>query len=196
MKYNTFELEGVIEFIPTIYKDNRGYFLETFKADTINDIAKKKFNFCQDNESKSIYGVFRGLHYQLPPYAQTKLVRVVYGKILDIAVDIRIGSPTFGKYITVELNDEKKNQLLIPRGFAHGFLVLSDQAIVVYKVDNYYSKEHDRGIRFDDKGIGLKLPIAKDQMIISEKDNNLPTLEELKQKNELFFYGRDYYGKE
>ena len=142
----------------------------------------------QDNESKSSYGVLRGLHYQLAPAAQTKLVRVIKGKVLDVAVDIRAGSPTFGQHVSVELSEQNKRQLLIPRGFAHGFVVLEDDTIFAYKVDNYYSPENDRGIAFDDPALGIDWLVTKDRLKLSAKD----TTQVLLNRAEVFDDGRLY----
>ena len=149
-----------------------------------------KINFCQDNESKSSKGVLRGLHYQLPPFAQTKLVRVIQGRVLDVAVDIRKNFPTFGQYVAVELSAENKKQLLVPRGFAHGFVVLEDDTIFAYKVDNYYSPECDRGIAFDDKSLNIDWILKKEELKLSDKDTKQPKLNET---NDLFEFGVDYY---
>ncbi len=135
-------------------------------------------SFVQDNESKSVKGVLRGLHYQLPPFAQSKLVRVVQGAVLDVAVDIRRSSPTFGKHVVAELSESNKHQLFIPRGFAHGFLVLTETAVFQYKVDNYYSKECDRGIAFDDAEIGIRWGLPSEALLLSEKDKKQPLLKE------------------
>jgi dTDP-4-dehydrorhamnose 3,5-epimerase len=175
---------------PTVHGDHRGYFVETFRKDKLEEFVGYEIEFCQDNESKSSYGVLRGLHYQLPPYAQTKLVRVIKGQVLDVAVDIRKGSPTFGKYVVVELSGENRRQLLIPRGFAHGFVVLSDEAIFAYKVDSYYSPECDRGIAFDDANIGIDWQIEHSKLQLSDKDRKQPLLKDV---DELFQYGVDYY---
>lgn len=177
MRFVRTELEGVVIIEPKVFGDDRGYFMETFRQNLFEENVAK-INFVQDNESKSKKGVLRGLHYQLPPFAQSKLVRVIKGKILDVAVDIRKTSPTFKKYVAVELSDENKRQLFIPQGFAHGFLVLSDEAIVVYKVDNYYSPKHDRSIRFDDPEINIDWQFPKDRIIVSEKDRNAPYLKD------------------
>lgn len=147
-------------------------------------------NFCQDNESRSKRGVLRGLHYQLPPFAQTKLVRVITGSVLDVAVDIRKGSPTFGQYVAVELTETNKRQLFVPRGFAHGFVVLSEEATFAYKVDNYYAPTHDRGIAFDDPDIGIDWKIEKESLHLSPKDRAQPRLKEA----ELFDYSEALYG--
>ena len=190
MKFIKTELEGVIIIEPKIHADDRGYFVESFRADKLEEFIGYKINFCQDNESKSSKGVLRGLHYQLSPYAQTKLVRVIQGKVLDVAVDIRKGSPTFGKYVAVELNSVNKRQLLVPRGFAHGFVVLEDDTIFAYKVDNYYSPECDRGILFSDKDIGIDWYLNTQELILSEKDKIQPKLFELK---DLFDYKVNLY---
>ena len=177
MRFIRTKLEEVVIIEPKVFGDDRGYFMETFRQNLFEENVAK-INFVQDNESKSKKGVLRGLHYQLPPFAQSKLVRVIKGKILDVAVDIRKTSPTFKKYVAVELSDENKRQLFIPQGFAHGFLVLSDEAIVVYKVDNYYSPKHDRSIRFDDPEINIDWQFPKDKIIVSEKDRNAPYLKD------------------
>ena len=168
---------------PKVFIDERGYFMESFRKDLFEKNIRK-IDFVQDNESKSTRGVLRGLHYQLPPFAQSKLVRVIKGKVLDVAVDIRKGSPTFGKYVAVELSEENKRELFIPRGFAHGFLVLSDETIFTYKVDNYYAPEYDRSIRFDDPTIGIAWNFPKNKIVISQKDKNAPYLKDA----ELFEY--------
>ena len=183
-------ISDVVICEPIVYGDDRGYFVETFRQDKLEDFLGYKINFCQDNESKSSRGVLRGLHYQLPPCAQTKLVRVIQGRVLDVAVDIRQESPTFGQYVTVELSAENKRQLLVPRGFAHGFVVLEDDTIFAYKVDNYYSPENDRGIAFDDKELDIDWQIPHDKLNLSEKDKVQPKLNEA---NDLFEYGVDYY---
>tara|TARA_R110001606_G_scaffold399137_1_gene581046 strand:- start:3121 stop:3693 length:573 start_codon:yes stop_codon:yes gene_type:complete len=172
MKFIRTKIYDVVIIEPQVYGDDRGYFIESFRDDKLSEFLGYKIKFCQDNESKSTFGVLRGLHYQIPPYAQTKLVRVIKGKVLDVAVDIRKGSPTFGSYISVELSEENKKQLLVPRGFAHGFIVLSDEAIFAYKVDNYYSPENDRGIAFDDKTLNIDWLLTFDEMQLSKKDTN------------------------
>ena len=161
MKFKRAEIPDIIIIEPHSYKDERGYFFESFRYDKLNEFLGFEVNFCQENESKSTYGVLRGLHYQDPPYAQTKLVRVIQGKVLDVAVDIRKESPTFGKHVSIELSEKNKKQLLIPKGFAHGFVVLSETAIFFYKTDNYFSKEFDRGIAFDDPFLGINWVIKK-----------------------------------
>jgi dTDP-4-dehydrorhamnose 3,5-epimerase len=190
MKFTRCEIPDVILIEPKIHGDERGYFVETFREDKLSGFLGYKINFCQDNESKSKKGVLRGLHYQLPPFAQTKLVRVIKGKVLDVAVDIRKGSPTFGKYVAVELSEQNKKQLLVPRGFAHGFVVLEDDTIFAYKVDSYYSPECDKGIAFDDESIGVDWILPKEELILSNKDKVQPKLNET---NNLFEYGINYY---
>ena len=190
MQFIRTEIPDVVICEPTVHGDDRGYFVETFRQDKLEDFLGFKLNFCQDNESKSSYGVLRGLHYQLPPYAQTKLVRVIRGRVLDIAVDIREGSPTFGKHVAVELNEENKRQLFVPRGFAHGFVVLSDEAIFSYKVDNYYSPQCDRGIAYDDSNLNINWQVESSKMQLSKKDTIQPTLIE---NHELYDYKVNYY---
>ena len=153
--------------------------METFRQDKLEAFLGFKIDFCQDNESKSSYGVLRGLHYQVPPYSQTKLVRVVKGKVLDVAVDIRKGSPSFGKHISVELTETNKKQLFIPRGFAHGFVVLTEEAVLAYKVDNYYSPECDRGLAFDDIALGIDWRLATNELQLSLKDTQQPAFENI-----------------
>lgn len=193
MNFIKTDIPEVVIIEPKVYGDHRGYFVETFRADKLEEFLGYKINFCQDNESKSSRGVLRGLHYQLHPFAQTKLVRVIKGKVLDVAVDIRKGSPTFGKHIAVELSGENKRQLLVPRGFAHGFVVLEDDTIFAYKVDNYYSPQNDRGIAFDDKEIGIDWLIPHDELNLSAKDKVQP---KLSKTDDLFKYGTNYYSDE
>lgn len=183
-------ISDVVIIEPKVHGDSRGYFVETFRQDKLEEFLGYQINFCQDNESKSSKGVLRGLHYQLPPYAQTKLVRVIHGRVLDVAVDIRKNSPTFGKYVSVELSGENKKQLLIPRGFAHGFVVLEDDTVFAYKVDNYYSPQCDRGIAFDDKNLNIDWILKKEELNLSPKDTKQPKLNET---NDLFEFGVDYY---
>ena len=170
MKFSRAEISDVIMIEPKVFSDERGYFFESFKQNELNEFLGYDVNFCQDNESKSTYGVLRGLHYQKPPFAQAKLVRVIQGSVLDVAVDIRKDSPTFGKPISIELNDQNKKQLFIPKGFAHGFVVLSETAIFAYKVDNYFNKESDRGIAFNDPGLRIDWKIKDEDLQISFKD--------------------------
>lgn len=179
MKFIPQEIPEVVLIKPQIHGDNRGYFLESFRQDLLEKTLGYKVNFCQDNESKSTKGVLRGLHYQLPPFAQSKLVRVIQGEVLDVAVDLRENSPTFGKHVAIILNDENKKQLFIPQGFAHGFVVLSETAIFTYKVDNYYSPECDRGLAFDDFTLGIDWLLPKKELKLSEKDRNQPSWADL-----------------
>ena len=190
MTFTRTAIPDVIIIEPKVHGDSRGYFVETFRQDKLEEFLGYQINFCQDNESKSSKGVLRGLHYQLPPHAQTKLVRVIHGRVLDVAVDIRKNSPTFGKYVAVELSGENKKQLLIPRGFAHGFVVLEDDTVFAYKVDNYYSPECDRGIAFDDKNLNIDWILNHNELNLSAKDTKQPKLNET---NDLFEFGVDYY---
>ena len=162
---------------PKVFHDARGYFMEAFKEEEFRTQVGE-VHFVQDNESKSSFGVLRGLHYQKGDYSQAKLVRVIKGKVLDVAVDLRKESSTFGKYVSVELSEENKRQFFIPRGFAHGFLVLSEEAIFTYKVDNVYAPHAEASIRYDDPTIGIDWPIAPEQMLLSEKDKTGTSLEE------------------
>ena len=162
-------IQGVYIIEPKIFKDARGYFLESYNRKEFVENGIKN-NFIQDNQSKSSYGVIRGLHCQLGKYSQAKLVRVLAGRVLDVAVDIRRGSPTFGKHIAVELSDENMRQLFIPRHFLHGFSVLSDTAIFAYKVDNLYNPASEFGIRYDDPDIGVDWRVPKDRILVSAKD--------------------------
>ena len=173
---------------PQVFGDNRGYFLESWNQAKYTD-SGIDCNWIQDNESKSKYGVLRGLHYQAAPYTQAKLVRVIDGRVLDIAVDIRKNSPTFGKYLAVELSGENKYQLFIPRGFAHGFAVLSESAVFAYKCDNRYMPSHERGIAFNDPAIGIDWQIDLAQALLSEKDQHNPLLADA----EIFDYNRQDY---
>lgn len=172
------EIEGLIIVRPKIYSDNRGYFTESFSQ---KEFEQKVCNtvFVQDNESCSKYGVLRGLHFQKPPFAQAKLVRVVKGNILDIAVDIRKDSPTYGKHVAVELSHENKLQIFIPQGFAHGFIVLSNEAICQYKCDNYYSPAHSEGVKWDDEDLNIDWKLPVEDIILSEKDKINPPFSEL-----------------
>ena len=190
MNFIRTEIPDVVIVEPVVHGDARGYFVETFRADKLEEFLGYKINFCQDNESKSSKGVLRGLHYQLAPHAQTKLVRVIQGRVLDVAVDIRRNSPTFGQHVAVELSAENKKQMLVPRGFAHGFVVLEDDTIFAYKVDSYYSPECDRGIAFNDKDIQIDWKLTHDALNLSAKDKVQPLLKDTK---DLFEYGVDYY---
>ncbi|MCT7487180.1 dTDP-4-dehydrorhamnose 3,5-epimerase [Aliarcobacter cryaerophilus] len=190
MTFTRTAIPDVVIIEPKVHGDSRGYFVETFVSNKLEKFLGYQINFCQDNESKSSKGVLRGLHYQLPPHAQTKLVRVISGRVLDVAVDIRKNSPTFGKYVAVELSGENKKQLLIPRGFAHGFVVLEDDTVFAYKVDNYYSPKCDRGIAFDDKNLNIDWILNHNELNLSAKDTKQPKLNET---NDLFEFGVDYY---
>jgi len=189
MKFTRASIPDIIICEPTLNGDERGYFVETFRQDKLEAFLGFSINFCQDNESKSSYGVLRGLHYQLPPFAQTKLLRVIKGAVLDIAVDIRKGSPTFGQHFSIELSGENKKQLFVPRGFAHGFVVLSDEAILAYKVDNYYNHESDRGIAFNDDTIGVDWKLDSSKFKLSLKDTQQPLFKDA----ECFDYNINLY---
>jgi len=177
LKFIAQSIADVILIKPTMHDDGRGYFLETFRQDLLEEAIGHKVNFVQGNESKSFKGVLRGLHYQLPPYTQAKLVRVTEGSVMDVAVDIRKSSTTFGQYVSVKLTAQNKYQLFIPHGFAHGFVVLSDSATFSYKVDNYYAPEHEMGISFDDEQLDINWGIPHEILQISEKDRQLPSLD-------------------
>lgn len=177
MKFIKSEIPEVVIVEPRLFNDDRGYFYESFSQEKFEENVVQT-SFIQDNESKSTYGVLRGLHYQLPPFAQAKLVRVLKGEILDFAVDIRKGSPTFGKHIKVRLSSDNKKQLFVPRGFAHGFVVLSETTEVAYKIDNTYSPKHEASIKFDDKILGLDWEIDAKDIILSDKDELAPNLGE------------------
>ena len=169
MEYIKTDIDGVWIIEPKVFNDPRGYFFEAWKQSEFDEHIGKHVEFVQDNESKSSYGVLRGLHYQKGEYSQAKLVRVIKGRVLDVAVDLRKSSPTFGKHVKVELSEQNKRQLFIPRGFAHGFLVLSDEAIFTYKVDNVYAPQHEASIRWNDETIGIEWGIAQDA-VTSDKD--------------------------
>ena len=193
MTFTRTAIPDVVIIEPKVHGDSRGYFVETFRQDKLEEFLGYKINFCQDNESKSSKGVLRGLHYQLPPHAQTKIVRVIHGRVLDVAVDIRRNSPTFGKYVAVLLSAENKKQLLVPRGFAHGFVVLEDDTVFAYKVDNYYSPQCDRGIAFDDENLNIDWILNHDELNLSAKDTKQPKLFDIKDDKEIFEFGVDYY---
>ncbi len=176
MKFIPQSIPDIVLIKPTAQIDSRGYFLETFKQDVFENNIGYKVNFCQDNESKSTKGVLRGLHYQLPPYSQAKLVRVIQGKILDVAVDIRKSSKTFGEHIALELSSSNRYQLFIPKGFAHGFQVLSDSAIFSYKVDNIYAPDLERGIAYNDPNLAINWQLPLNPIDISDKDRSNPIL--------------------
>jgi len=189
MTFTRTDIPDVVICDPAVHGDDRGYFIETFRQDKLEDFLGFKLNFCQDNESKSSRGVLRGLHYQLAPFAQTKLVRVIQGSVLDVAVDIRQGSPTFGKYVAVKLTASNKKQLFVPRGFAHAFVVLEDDSIFAYKVDNYYSPENDRGVAFDDPAIGVNWGLETSELKLSDKDMKQPLLKDA----DVFDYKENLY---
>lgn len=169
MNYIQTEIDGVWVIEPKVFNDDRGYFMEAFKKQEFEKHIGN-VDFIQDNESKSSFGVLRGLHYQKGEHSQAKLVRVIKGKVLDVAVDLRKSSPTYGKHVSVELSEDNKRQFFIPRGFAHGFLVMSDEAIFTYKVDNSYAPQSEASIIYNDKDININWPIAEEQIIMSEKD--------------------------
>ena len=178
MKCVKTEIPDVVIIEPTVFGDHRGYFLESFNQ---NKFEKNigKVHFIQDNESKSSKGVLRGLHFQKPPFSQAKLVRCIEGTVLDIAVDIRKGSPTFGKHVAIELTGENKKQLFVPRGFAHGFIVLSETAVFAYKVDNTYAPEYDSGILWNDPKLNIDWKLLEGEIKLSDKDHQLKVLDEL-----------------
>jgi dTDP-4-dehydrorhamnose 3,5-epimerase len=178
MKFIKTEISDVYIIEPSVFGDNRGYFLESFNLEKFEENVYP-VKFVQDNESKSTRGVLRGLHFQKPPFEQAKLVRCIEGKVIDVAVDIRKGSPTYGMHVAVELSGENKRQLFVPRGFAHGFSVLSETAIFAYKVDNTYDPDSDSGIRFDDKDLNIDWGLSEDEFQLSNKDKNLPPFKDL-----------------
>ena len=180
MKFISQSIPGLILIEPKIYGDERGYFTETFRKDLFEKALGYKVNFIQDNESRSVKGVLRGLHYQIPPFDQNKLVRVIQGSVLDIAVDIRKDSSTFGRHVAIELNEDNKCQLFIPHGFAHGFVVLSNYAIFSYKVDNYYSPSNEQGIAFDDEQLAIDWILSTKDLQLSIRDQNYPKLADKK----------------
>ena len=178
MKVIKTKLEGVVIIEPQVFFDDRGYFFESFSQQRFNEQVAP-ITFVQDNESKSSYGVLRGLHFQKPPFAQSKLVRVVKGKVLDVAVDLRKGSPTFGQYESVVLSEENKRQFFIPQGFAHGFAVLSEEAIFQYKCDNYYVPQSEGSVRWNDPTIAIDWQLPEKDIILSAKDEKAPLLSQL-----------------
>jgi len=190
MKYIPQSIPDVILVEPKIHGDHRGYFIETFRQDSFEAALGYQVNFIQDNESKSSKGVLRGLHFQTPPYAQSKLVRVIDGEVLDVAVDIRQGSPTFGQHVAVKLSGTNKHQLFIPRGFAHGFLVLSNTATFAYKVDNYYAPDCDSGLAYNDPDLAIDWLLAAEQLQLSAKDTRQPSFKAL---TPAFHYQTNYY---
>ena len=191
MKVIKTDIEDVVILKPDVFGDNRGYFMESWSQPRFDE-AVRPVRFVQDNESKSRYGVLRGLHYQKGRYSQSKLVRVVKGRVLDVAVDIRRGSPTFGRYVAVELTEDNHYQLFVPRGFAHGFSVLSEEAIFEYKCDNIYAPEQEGAIAWNDPTIGIDWKLPAEDVILSAKDAAHPTLAEA---TDLFDYNTDYYAE-
>jgi dTDP-4-dehydrorhamnose 3,5-epimerase len=189
MKVIKTDIEGVVIIEPNVFADERGYFFESFSQKEFEEKVCKT-TFVQDNESKSTYGVLRGLHFQQIPNAQSKLVRVVKGSVLDVAVDIRKGSPTFGKHAVAELSEKNRLQFFVPRGFAHGFIVLSDEAIFQYKCDNYYAPQSERGIRWNDPALNINWQIPVEKIILSDKDKKNPLLSD---SDYLFDFTEDLY---
>lgn len=183
------DIEGVVVIEPRLFRDDRGYFFESFSQREFDEKVRP-IRFVQDNESKSSYGVLRGLHFQKPPFAQSKLVRVIKGAVLDVAVDIRKGSPTFGRYVAVELTEENHLQFFIPRGFAHGFSVLTDEVIFQYKCDNFYAPHSEGALAWDDPDLEIDWKIPADKVLLSEKDKHHPRLKEAEW---LFDYTDDLY---
>ena len=183
------EIKGVFIIEPKVFGDNRGYFFESFSQREFESVIGP-VTFVQDNQSKSSYGVVRGLHFQKPPHAQSKLVRVIKGAVLDVAVDIRKGSPTFGKHVAVELTEDNHRQMFIPRGFAHGFVVLSEEVIFQYKCDNFYAPQNEGAIAWDDPDLAIDWRVPADKVILSEKDMAHPRL---KDAEWLFDYDEDLY---
>ena len=178
MNFIKTDIDGVMVVVPRVFQDARGYFFESYnEAEFIKNGIPNKF--VQDNQSRSVYGVVRGLHCQLGEFAQAKLVRVLQGRVLDVAVDVRHGSPTFGRHVAVELSDENMRQLFIPRGFLHGFSVLSETAVFAYKCDNLYAPQAEFGVRFDDPDIGIDWQIPADKIIVSDKDKNAKGLKDV-----------------
>lgn len=191
MKVISTDIKEVVIIAPRLFEDTRGYFFESWAEEWFN-AAVRPIRFVQDNESKSSYGVLRGLHFQKGRFAQSKLVRVISGRVLDVAVDIRRGSPTFGQHVAVELSGENHLQLFIPRGFAHGFSVLSEEAVFQYKCDNYYAPQHEGAIAWDDPEIGINWRLPAGDVVLSAKDAAHPRL---KDAGELFDYNIDYYAE-
>ena len=179
MKFIETKIEDLIIIEPTVFRDKRGYFLESYNLDKFKEFVGK-VSFVQDNESKSSKGVLRGLHFQKPPFDQSKLVRCIEGKVLDVAVDLRNGSKTYGQHIAIELSSENKKQLFVPRGFAHGFLVLSESAVFAYKVDNFYAPDYDSGIRWNDPILNIPWGVDESEIFVSEKDSKLSFFSDFK----------------
>ena len=189
MEVKQTSIPGVVLIEPRLFRDDRGYFFESFSQRDF-EAQVREIRFVQDNESKSSYGVLRGLHFQKPPHAQSKLVRVIKGAVLDVAVDIRRGSPTFGQHVAVELTEENHLQFFIPRGFAHGFSVLSEEVIFQYKCDNFYAPQSEGALAWDDPDLGIDWKIPSDRVLFSEKDKHHPRLKEVEW---LFNYHDDLY---
>ncbi|MEP2773891.1 MAG: dTDP-4-dehydrorhamnose 3,5-epimerase [Fulvivirga sp.] len=183
MKVKSTEFSGLYILEPTVFEDHRGYFMESYNYNLLREHGID-YQFVQDNQSKSSYGVLRGLHFQNPPHAQTKLIRAVSGTILDAVVDIRKSSPTYGKHFSIELSAENKKQLLVPKGFAHGFSVLSETAEILYKCDAFYNKASEDGLRFDDNALNIDWKVPQDEIILSDKDKSYESFE----KFESLFY--------
>lgn len=179
-------LQGPLILKPRVFNDRRGYFFESYSKRQLDEALGREIDFVQDNESASVRGVIRGLHFQRPPFTQAKLVRCISGAVVDVAVDIRLGSPTYGRYVAVELSGENHLQFFVPRGFAHGFAVMSDYAVFQYKCDNYYSAESDGGIDLADPELAIEWPFALEEAILSEKDTRHPRLKEF---DSPFIYG-------
>lgn len=173
------DIEGLVILKPRVFEDARGYFYESYSKRDFDKAVGYEVDFVQDNQSMSSYGVVRGLHFQKPPYTQAKLVRCIKGKVLDVAVDMRKGSPTYGKHVAVELSEENKLQFFVPKGFAHGFSVLSEEAVFQYKCDNYYAPEADGGISLNDDSLGIDWRVPREARILSEKDSRHPKLGEI-----------------
>jgi dTDP-4-dehydrorhamnose 3,5-epimerase len=176
VKFTSLSINDVILIEPNIINDSRGYFVETFRQDLLEKTIGYKVDFKQENESKSSKGTLRGLHYQIEPFAQAKLLSVTKGRVLDVALDIRKSSPSFGDHVSIELTENNKRQLFVPKGFAHGFVVLSESAILTYKVDNYYAPKYDRGIAFDDKKLKIDWQFSVEELQFSDKDKTHPSL--------------------
>lgn len=177
MRISPLSIRDIFLIEPKLHIDDRGYFFESYREDSITNLLKYEVNFIQENVSKSSKGVLRGLHYQLEPFAQTKLIRVIEGKVLDVVVDIRKSSKTFGHHVALELSSDSNKQLLVPKGFAHGFVTLSNNAILMYKVDNYFAPEYERGIAFDDINLGIDWKISKKFINLSMSDKKHSSLE-------------------
>ncbi len=183
MKVEKTNLEGCFVIKPTVFEDDRGYFFESFNKEKFETLTGASVNFVQDNQSMSSRGVLRGLHYQEEPYAQSKLVRVITGKVLDVCVDLRKMSKTFGQHFSIILDGKQKHQLFVPKGFAHGFLVLEDNTIFSYKCDNYYNKASEKGVIYNDATLNIDWQLSNDELILSEKDKILPAFKNLEYDN-------------